>query len=146
MLRLGIGYNVSSRLSVADENLVNAAMRDAIAESVRFFDMQYKRTINRKTSRTASTIGSTVLGGGSRVSGRIGSSDKVARFLEEGTPPHIIRARSKKALFWPGARHPVRSVRHPGTRAYRPLLRASRSSGPHAKARLRGIYPRVFGI
>ncbi len=31
------------------------------------------------------------------------------------TKPRTIRARQKKALFWPGARHPVKQVRHPGS-------------------------------
>lgn len=38
--------------------------------------------------------------------------------LEKGTPPHMIRPRNKKALYWPGANHPVKRVRHPGTKAY----------------------------
>jgi hypothetical protein len=38
--------------------------------------------------------------------------------LEKGTPPHIIKPKNKKALFWPGATHPVKLVRHPGTRSY----------------------------
>ena len=39
------------------------------------------------------------------------------------TPPRTIRPRRKKALFWPGARHPVRSVRHPGSQVpARPFL------------------------
>jgi len=33
-----------------------------------------------------------------------------------GTRPHVIRPRRKKALYWPGADHPVKSVQHPGTR------------------------------
>lgn len=34
---------------------------------------------------------------------------------EGGTiPPHVIRPRNAKALFWPGARHPVKKVNHPG--------------------------------
>jgi len=40
-----------------------------------------------------------------------------AIFVHEGTSPHIIRPKNKKALFWKGAKHPVRLVRHPGTRA-----------------------------
>jgi hypothetical protein len=40
------------------------------------------------------------------------------RHLEEGTPPHIIRPKNKKALYWRGAKHPVKVVRHPGTKAY----------------------------
>jgi len=38
--------------------------------------------------------------------------------LEEGSPPHIIRPKNKKALFWRGAKHPVKMVRHPGTKSY----------------------------
>ena len=41
--------------------------------------------------------------------------------LEYGTRPHTIRPKTKKALYWKGARHPVKSVRHPRTRAYRPF-------------------------
>jgi len=35
--------------------------------------------------------------------------------VEFGTPAHVIEARNAKALFWPGAGHPVRRVNHPGT-------------------------------
>lgn len=31
-----------------------------------------------------------------------------------GSRAHVISARVKKALFWPGAKHPVKSVKHPG--------------------------------
>jgi hypothetical protein len=37
--------------------------------------------------------------------------------LELGTEPHVIVPRDKKALFWPGAAHPVKKVNHPGTPA-----------------------------
>ena len=41
-------------------------------------------------------------------------------------PPRVIRPRSKKALAWPGARHPVKEVRHPGsTMPARPFLGVS---------------------
>ena len=49
------------------------------------------------------------------------SNIKYARGVEEGTRPHIIRAKSKKALYWKGAKHPVKSVRHPGSKA-KPFL------------------------
>lgn len=49
------------------------------------------------------------------------SNIKYARGVEEGTRPHIIRAKNKKALYWEGAKHPVKSVRHPGSRA-KPFL------------------------
>ena len=45
------------------------------------------------------------------------SNLKYAPMVEFGTRPHIIRAKNKKALYWKGARHPVKSVRHPGSKA-----------------------------
>ena len=39
-------------------------------------------------------------------------------WLEEGTPPHEIRPKNKKALYWKGAKHPVKKVNHPGSKAY----------------------------
>ncbi|MCL2790113.1 MAG: phage virion morphogenesis protein [Desulfobulbus sp.] len=43
------------------------------------------------------------------------------------TSPHVIRPRNKKALSWPGARNPVRSVNHPGSNIpARPFLGISR--------------------
>ena len=45
------------------------------------------------------------------------SNIKYARIVEEGSRPHTIRAKGKKALYWKGARHPVKSVRHPGSKA-----------------------------
>lgn len=47
--------------------------------------------------------------------------------VEEGTRPHVIRPKGKKALYWKGAKHPVKGVRHPGT-APQPFMR------PAAKA------------
>lgn len=39
-----------------------------------------------------------------------------------------IRPRNKKALFWPGARHPVARVQHPGSRPYVLIGRSAVSS------------------
>jgi hypothetical protein len=39
-----------------------------------------------------------------------------APFVEFGTKPHVILPKDKKALYWPGAAHPVRKVNHPGTK------------------------------
>ena len=42
--------------------------------------------------------------------------------VEFGSGPHEIRPVTKKALYWPGARHPVNRVWHPGTPA-QPFIR-----------------------
>ena len=37
--------------------------------------------------------------------------------VEFGTRAHIIRPKSKKALYWKGAKRPVKQVSHPGSKA-----------------------------
>ena len=49
------------------------------------------------------------------------SNIKYARGVEEGTKSHIIRPKNKKALYWKGAKHPVKKVNHPGSKA-KPFL------------------------
>ncbi len=46
---------------------------------------------------------------------RIWSGVEYALAVHEGTKPHVIEPKNKKALYWDGARHPVRRVMHPGT-------------------------------
>lgn len=54
---------------------------------------------------------------------QVGSTDCTYSVdVELGTAPHVIRPNGKKALFWPGAAHPVAQVNHPGT-APHPYLR-----------------------
>lgn len=55
--------------------------------------------------------------------------DWKADILERGTPPHVIRPKDAKALYWPGAAHPVGKVNHPGTPAYHFLRTALRAAG-----------------
>ena len=45
------------------------------------------------------------------------SNIKYAPGVEFGTKAHIIRPKNKKFLYWKGAKHPVKQVRHPGGRA-----------------------------
>lgn len=54
--------------------------------------------------------------------GETGFKAKYAAWVHEGTSPYTIRPKSKKALFWKGAGHPVAMVSHPGIRA-NPFMR-----------------------
>jgi hypothetical protein len=58
----------------------------------------------------------------------INTSDHAA-VLEHGSRPHVIEARNAQALYWPGARHPVKKVNHPGTPALHIMRRALRAAG-----------------
>lgn len=49
-------------------------------------------------------------------------------YIEFGTPPHDIVPTTKKALSWKGADHPVKKVRHPGTRP-NPIIRSAMHRG-----------------
>lgn len=52
----------------------------------------------------------------------VGSNLNYARAVHEGRPALVIRAKKKKALFWPGAAHPVKSVYQPARKG-QPFLR-----------------------
>lgn len=73
--------------------------------------------------------------GGDR--GVVGTNAKHARPVHEGSKKHIIRPKKAKALFWKGARHPVKLVRHPGNKANPFLKRAGQ--------RLRSVAAAEFG-
>ena len=45
------------------------------------------------------------------------SNIKYAPGVEYGTKAHIIKAKNKKVLYWKGAKHPVKKVNHPGSKA-----------------------------
>ena len=44
----------------------------------------------------------------------IGTSVPYAEQIEIGMKPTVITPKNKKALYWPGAAHPVKKVNHPG--------------------------------
>ncbi|MGJ5895149.1 HK97 gp10 family phage protein [Streptomyces niveiscabiei] len=74
------------------------------------------------TGRLRSSIVSRAESSGRSVGYVVGTNVNYAAAVEYGTAPHVIKPRNKKALFWPGAAHPVAQVNHPGTRP-QPFLR-----------------------
>jgi HK97 gp10 family phage protein len=74
------------------------------------------------TGRLRSSIVSRTEGGGRSLGYVVGSNVNYAAAVEYGTAPHVIKPKYKRALYWPGAAHPVAQVNHPGTRA-QPFLR-----------------------
>ena len=55
------------------------------------------------------------------------SNIKYARGVEFGTRPRLIKPKNKKALYWKGAKHPVKTVNHPGSKAKPYLIPAFES-------------------
>lgn len=70
----------------------------------------------RKTGRLKSSVKKQSSGSG----GYVFVSKNIAPYafwVIDGTRPHTIIPKSGKALYWPGARHPVKKVHHPGTKS-----------------------------
>ena len=67
----------------------------------------------------------------------VGTDRLYASYHQFGTRPYDIIAKAKKARFWPGARHPVKKVHHPGLPA-RPFFPFNESGEmiPAAKQRI----------
>lgn len=76
----------------------------------------------------------------SDTSGIVGTNSPYARPVHEGSRPHTITARKAKALFWKGARHPVKSVRHPGNRPNPFMRRAADNSRARVQTELSSVY------
>ncbi|MCX5365944.1 HK97 gp10 family phage protein [Streptomyces sp. NBC_00124] len=78
-----------------------------------------KRMVPVKSSRLHDSIYSDVDRGKVRVGVK---NVPYWSLVEFGAPDHVITPKNKKALYWKGARHPVKRVNHPGNDA-QPFLR-----------------------
>ena len=65
---------------------------------------------------------------------------RYGKWLEKGTPAHVIRPKHKKALYWVGAAHPVKKVNHPGTKKYPAVLPAAEFGRQELKNGLRILW------
>ena len=75
---------------------------------------------------------------GTKISGFWGSFATIyALWVEQGTGPHVILPKTKKALFWKGASHPVRMVFHPGTKPHPYLMPSAEMHYPSLGLRIR---------
>lgn len=104
------------------------AATDMVLDAERFAKEQARGREERPFLRTGNYLNSihnVIRKTDKQMTGAIRSNVRYARYLEEGTRPHVIRPRKKKALYWPGALHPVKKVNHPGTPAYRVLGNAA---------------------
>jgi HK97 gp10 family phage protein len=102
-----------------------------------------KREAPVKTGNLRRTITSKVEQGGKR--GRVGTNAPYARAVHDGSRPHIIRAKRAKAMMWPGAAHPVRSVKHPGNKPNPFITRAADTSRGPVERELQAWGYKVLG-
>ncbi len=117
-IRSALDQVPASLIKVRDEAVV-----DMILDADRFAKEQARDKTTKPVPRTRRYLNSLH----PVIMGRRGQSDfeageasnvRYAPGLEFGTKPHVIKPRKKKALFWPGAAHPVKIVHHPGNPGY----------------------------
>lgn len=69
---------------------------------------------------------------------------KYAIFVHEGTAPHVITPKKGKALFWKGAKHPVKSIKHPGTKPNRFIPRILEKSMPRIQTNFQTALAKII--
>lgn len=136
---------MSTPAAVASQlrGLVPRTKFTAMSRAVLVVEAQAKREAPVKKGTLRRSITSRVEQGGNR--GVIGTNLGYAVIVHEGSRPHVITPRRAKALYWRGARHPVRRVRHPGTRANRFFPRAANSSRAAVERELAAVWNNALG-
>jgi HK97 gp10 family phage protein len=128
--RLRLGTQVSTQINTRqyERGLRRyfGGMSDDVKRAVDRTRMDVQNEARRRapvdTGRLRSSIVSRAEGSGRSVGYVIGTNVNYAAAVEYGTSPHVITPKNKRALYWPGAAHPVAKVNHPGTAA-QPFLR-----------------------
>lgn len=83
---------------------------------------QRQGNIPRRTGNLYKSITAAVISDTEAV---VGTNVVYARAVHDGRPPMTIKPKGKKALYWKGAAHPVKAVRHPGIKPNPYLARAA---------------------
>lgn len=93
-------------------------VKDAVKKSTLNVSRYAKENITKNGNVDTGYLRNSIHTKVTALEGVVSTNVKYARAIEEGSKPHIIRAKNKKYLYWNGASHPVKQVNHPGTRAY----------------------------
>lgn len=114
---------------IAEKNLqkaVNASAAEIIKQAVR-------PTVPFKTGNLVHSFGTIYGRLFANVAPDRSTPASYAIFVHEGTKPHMIFPKTAKALYWPGAAHPVKKVSHPGTKPNRFMPRILEKAGSNIK-------------
>ena len=95
-----------------DADKVNKAVSQELEKTAHRIERQAKELAPIDTGELRRSITTE----GSGLDYEIGTNLEYSEYIEDGTSPHIING--NPYLYWEGASHPVRSVNHPGNRAY----------------------------
>lgn len=136
-VRLGTGTSASVTLNTRQyENALRRALgrqsddvRRAIVATGVDVQNEARRRCPVDTGRLRSSVVHRVDSTARMTDVAVGTNVDYAADVEGGTPPHVILPVNGKALYWPGAAHPVAKVNHPGTPA-QPFMRPALELAP----------------
>ena len=123
--------------------ITQRTLYQAMQRSVLIVEAAAKREAPVRTGNLRRTITSRVEQGGQR--GVVGTNAPYARPVHDGSRLHLIRPVRARALMWKGAAHPVRVVKHPGSKANPFFERAIASSKAGVERELSDWGGRLFG-
>ena len=101
----------TSKLNL-DADKINKAVSQEIEKTAHRIERQAKELAPIDTGELRRSITTE----GSGLDYEISTNLEYSEYIEDGTSPHIING--NPYLYWEGASHPVRSVNHPGNKAY----------------------------
>lgn len=101
----------TSKLNL-DADKINKAVSQELEKTAHRIERQAKELAPIDTGELRRSITTE----GSGLDYEIGTNLEYSEYIEDGTSPHIING--NPYLYWEGASHPVRSVNHPGNKAY----------------------------
>jgi hypothetical protein len=120
---------VVGRLSVVMPERALQRMRDAVHALGFLLERKVKleklngQVLKRQTGTLVRSVNTQFVDTATSSTASVGTNSRIGRIWEiTGSRAFTIVPKTKKALFWPGARHPVRSVFHPA-QAPRPFLK-----------------------
>jgi HK97 gp10 family phage protein len=148
------------RLGQAGEKYLQKALTEVAIEGVSTMKVntpvitgRLRSSMHHESPRTVSYTYKDNKGGGHNgkfavnltgLSVAFGTNVEYADAVNYGTLPHVIEAKNKKALFWKGARHPVKRVFHPGTKGQGFFEKAERHAKEILPNRLRINYEKAI--
>lgn len=138
-----VEYNELKAFAVKVESKsrrVNSEITEAIKKSVLTISKEAKSNLANNGSVDTGHLRRSIATKVKATEGEVHTSNlKYAIYVEEGTRPHVIKAKKKKYLYWEGAKHPVRQVKHPGSKEKPYLVPAFNKETPEFIKRLEKV-------
>lgn len=139
LIELTISSNIKKLIAGLSLENIQGAMKAGMVNLISDVEARAVKLAPVRTSNLANAITNTVAPDGLMARLFVTNAAPYAKYVHEGTGlygPHkqkiVIMPKNKKALFWPGAKHPVRKVEQKGIKGNPFFKKALREIKPSA--------------